>query len=153
MYLFNKKDTRIDDVISKIANINGKYYNDLISSSYGHEYHLLENERKSAFLKMFSKEHRKTTIVQGLQYTTSSVAFYGLIFCMPALLPKSNSDLESYLIILTQQICGIPGTLIAAYTCGSFIGRKGTEFFGFTISAAAVYVLIYSKDLVAVFAT
>lgn len=64
---------------------------------------------------------------------------------MPMLLPKS-SDLNSYIVILIQQVAGFLGTVLASSSIDSSLGRKGTEFIAFLLSGLTMYPFMWSQS-------
>lgn len=99
MYLYTISDQRVYDVLQEIANING-------NSLYRPEFELgviEECEESHSSSTIFSKDHRKTTFILSLIYSSSCFAYYSLLFFTPVLIPSSTLVMD-YIVIISQQL-------------------------------------------------
>ena len=78
-------------------------------------------------------------------YFFSSFGYSALMFFMPSFLPVS-SDFQSYLIIVVQQISGVPGKLLATYSVDSPLGRKWTTAIGFTTTGICLIGFVFTTN-------
>lgn len=103
MYLYTVEDPRLKIVIADIATMNGKpdfkFSNPFLSA----DPHPKTKEKVPTMIDIFKKPYLSTTLIQTIQYFFSQLAYYGMIFFMPLLLP-ATSDLNAYIVIFIQQI-------------------------------------------------
>lgn len=152
MYLHSKGDVRLDHVMREIAQINGKQHvNVSVDEVPKLENGSIQPQRETHLISIFRRPYLSTTIIQSIQYFTCNFAYYGMVLFMPMILPKTTT-LESYTVILIQQICkvyvgGMIGCFVAAFSINTVIGRKGSEAIGFLVAGIFIYPFMSSDSL------
>jgi len=146
MYLHSKGDLRLEAVMQQIAKINGKNHTNVSLDESRKPESEVQVEREKNLISVFKKPYITSTLVQSIQYLTCNFAYFGMILFMPMILPKT-STLESYTVILIQQICGMAGCGFAAFMIYTPLGRRGTETLGFILAGICMYPFMASDKL------
>ena len=82
-------------------------------------------------------------------YFTSSFAYTSILYFMPVLLSSMDTK-TAYGVILIQQACGIPGTLVGTKLVDSKLGRKFTIVISFALAFLCCFLFYINQSAAAV---
>ncbi|CAG9325168.1 naiP_8 [Blepharisma stoltei] len=126
---------KAEKIIEKIAKTNNYNLQKPLVLQTHIEYG--ENNKKSilGLLKLlFSEKYTKNSIFFAFIYFFLASGYTNMLYFMPLFL-DGYSLTERYLIIMLQQMCAIPGTIVSSYLCKSSLGSKHTLSIGILFSA------------------
>ena len=88
-------------------------------------------------------------VISNQMYFCSSFAYTSILYFMPILL-SSMSTSTAYAVILIQQACGIPGTIIGSKLVDTKLGRKFTIVLSFSLAFVACFLFYIDQTAPAV---
>ena len=78
-------------------------------------------------------------------YFSTSYSYSSIINYMPEFLNEFPTS-EAYLMIVTQQICTIPGVLLGAFLIETILGRKYTTIISYILGGIFCYLFYFDNN-------
>ncbi|CAG9321162.1 naiP_5 [Blepharisma stoltei] len=138
-----------EELLAKIAKTNNK--SPLSITIYSAE-SASEQQIEKAPIRIkaiFSKRYVKSTIFLSVIYFMTFFGSFSLNLFMPRFLGQFSLAVR-YIIILIQQVSGIPGAFLASYLINTKLGRKYTLMLSMSITSLAIYFFIFIEHIVLV---
>ena len=88
-------------------------------------------------------------VISNQMYFTSSFAYTSILYFMPILLSNMSTS-TAYGVILIQQACGIPGTIIGSKLVDTKLGRKFTIVLSFALAFLCCFLFYINQSAPAV---
>ena len=117
-----------------------------------------KTSKKYLILQLFQRDLILATISLSLviinkAYFFTSYSYCSIINYMPEFLSEFSTS-EAYLMIVIQQICTVPGTILATWLVESTLGRKYTIASAYALSGICCYLFyidnspIYVRNII-----
>lgn len=103
----------------------------------------LKNGVSDLFKMLFTKENKRTSLMFAVIYFFLASGYTNMLYFMPLFL-DGYSIIVRYLIIMSQQICAIPGTIVSSYLCNSRFGSRRTLALGIFLSS--IFCFLFYLD-------
>mmetsp|Transcript_7810 Transcript_7810/g.7665 ORF Transcript_7810/g.7665 Transcript_7810/m.7665 type:complete len:131 (+) Transcript_7810:618-1010(+) len=126
IYLFKHRDTEFISVIVKIAQSNNRlsyeYKAPLLVAQHS-RHSVDESEPKASIKDIFKSPNLSTTIILSLSQFLFYFGFVGCLLSFPQILASRSME-TTYIVLISQQLSGLLGLVLASKMVDSCFGRK-----------------------------
>lgn len=160
-HLFAIKDTRLYEVLEKISKINKKPIPDLRARQLVPEEHQLELSPISgddlqspttalspptSFSSIFKSPYILCTTQFTISYSLLTYCNAGFYIALPSII-STSSLLQTYIIMILQQLSTIPGLALCSWCMSTRLGRKYTTLLLWSLTGSALIALIFVSHI------